>query len=173
MILPAVDSKFDVEGLLGKARKNLQDRAKPLITTYRLSLSGNSSSFVKEVGNLLRKMKLSGASVDKAMENAVASWKGEDGRIPTQLTSPLSGIAGIGTVHAQYLQYQTGIDDTFQQGLASHSSMYIQGIDKQIEKLKSQNDPGAITLFEREVEKTKQSPKYFADLMLGTDPGSN
>lgn len=169
IILPAVDSKFDVEGLLGKARKNLQDRAKPLITTYRLSLSGNSSSFSKEAANLLRKMKLSGGAVDKSMEAAVTSWQSKDGRIPTQLTSPLSGLAGISTVHAQYLQYQTGIDDTFQQGLSPHSSMYVQGIEKQIERLKSENDPGAVTLFEREIQKTKESPKYFADLMLGIE----
>lgn len=168
-ILPAVDSKFDVEGLLGKARKNLQDRAKPLITTYRLSLSGNSSSFARETGNLLRKMKLSGQSVDKSLESAVSSWQGKNGRIPKRLTSPLSGVAGIDTVHAQYLQLQTGIDDTFQQGLSPHSSMYLQGIEKQIERLKGENDPGAITLFEREIKKTKESPKYFADLMLGID----
>ncbi|GAA5131839.1 protein kinase [Luteolibacter yonseiensis] len=169
---PAVDAKFDVAGYLGKGRKNLQDRAKPLISTYRLSLSGNNSSFLRETGNLLRKMKLSGESVDKSVENAVGNWKGKDGKIPRQLDGPLSKIPGIDTVHAQYLQLQTGIDDTFQQGLSSHSSTYVQGIDKKIESLKAENDPGAITLLEREIKKTKESPKYFADLMLGADPQS-
>ena len=104
------------------------------------------------------------------MESAVAEWKAAGGRIPDDLGSSLGAIPEIQPIYAQSLQKQVGIEDTYQQGLGPLSVTYIHGLEIQIERLKADKDTGAIALIEAEIAKTKNSTKYFSDLMLGIEP---
>ncbi len=170
---PVVAPKADVAGFFVRARGIMQGRAKSLISTYRMGLNGNSAEFSRAVATQLRKAKLSGEPVDKSLETTVSGLKNAGGKIPEKLESPLSGISGIQGIHDEYVQRQVGVEDTFQQGLSQLSGTYILGIEKQIERYKTDSDPGAVSLLEKEIERTKASPKYFADLMLGVDPESS
>ncbi len=59
------------------------------------------------------------------------------------------------------------IDDLLLQGLLPLPGTYIQGLELQIDRLKADNDVGAITLIKEEIEKTKNSTTYFANLVTG------
>jgi hypothetical protein len=76
----------------------------------------------------------------------------------------------VQSIYALSLQKQVGVDDTFHQGLAPLAATYVVGLEKQIDRLKADNDTGAIALLEAEIARTRKSTKYFADLMLGVEP---
>ena len=164
----SAEPKYDVTGLLGRGRKNLQDRAKPLISSCQVSLKSNLADFERAVKRQLRKMKLDGNRVELAVDKTFAGWKDDDGRIPGNPRRKLAMIDDIDGISAPFLQKQTGIDDTLQQGLAPFSATYVLGLEKQIDRLKADNDTGAIDLIKREIKRTKEDPKYFSGLMLGT-----
>jgi hypothetical protein len=43
---------------------------------------------------------------------------------------------------------------------------YVLGIEKQIERLREENDPAAIKLLEKEIDSVRANEAYFPDLML-------
>ena len=46
---------------------------------------------------------------------------------------------------------------------------YILGLEKQVERLKADNDLGAARLIQEEIDKSRYDPQYFPQLMLGSD----
>jgi serine/threonine protein kinase len=170
---PAVAPKSDVPAFLGRARKIMQDRIKPLMSGYRANLSANCADFTRAVGVPVRKQKLSGGSVSKGLDAALAAMKAAGGKLPVVMDESISSVPGMDAVIAEYRQREVGLDDTLQQGLAQQSATYILGLEKQIERLKLDKDEGAIALVQEEIDKTKESPKYFSDLMLGVDSAAD
>ena len=161
-----VQPKFDVTGFFERARKIMQDRTKPAITVYRSDLKGNMGGFERALKRHTRKLKISDNETDRTIEKIIAGWTTEGGRIPAELGETLSGIPEVAAIYEDAVMKQTGIDDTLQQELTKHSGIYISGLDKQIERLKPDNDVGPIKLIEAEIAQIKETPKYFADLML-------
>jgi serine/threonine protein kinase len=158
--------KYDVTAFFERARKIMQDRTKPAITVYRSDLKGNLAGFERSLKRQLRKVKMGDNESDKAIEKVIAGWTADGGRIPENIGEKLGAIPDVTTVYDEAVQKQTGIDDTLQQELSKQSAFYITGLEKQIERLKPDNDVGAIKLIEAEIQQTKESPKYFSDLML-------
>ena len=165
----------DVAGLFARGRKNLQDKAKPLTTNHQVDLRENLSRYEMALKLHVRKVSPEGNRVELAVKNALAGWRQAGGRIPRNPGETLSMVTGIDGVSAEFVNRQANIDATFQQSLAPLSATYILGLENQLERLKAEKDVGAITLIEQEIEKTKESPKYFSDLMLEneTDQGSS
>ncbi len=161
-----VAPKSDVTAFFEHARKVMQDRSKPSITVYRSDLKGNLAGFERALKRQVRKLKMSDNETDRSIEKVIAGWTADGGRIPGNLGETLGAIPDVTTVYDEALQKQTGIDDTLQQDLSKQSGIYILGLEKQIERLKADNDVGAIHLIEAEIEQTQGSPKYFFDLML-------
>ena len=144
------------------------DRTKPAITVYRSDLKANLAGLERALKREVRKVNQSDHDTDKAIEKVIAGWTADSGRIPNQIGEKLIAIPESATVFAEALQKQTGTDDTLQLELAKQSAIYITGLEKQIERLKADNDIGAIQLIEAEIKQTKESPKYFSELMLST-----
>lgn len=168
-----VAPKYDVTAFFGRARKIMQDKTKSTVSVYRSDLNANLSAFEMSLKRQLRKLKIGDNESDKIIEKAIAGWAVADGRLPEKMGSTFGDIPEAQGVYDEAVEKQTGLDDTLHQELAKQSATYILGLEKQIERLKPDNDVGAITLIEQEIEKTKESPKYFSDLMLGKEPGKS
>jgi hypothetical protein len=65
----------------------------------------------------------------------------------------------------KYTQKQAEADQEIQQSLSQLSATYILGLEKQIERLKLENDPVAVALIEREIKLTREDSDYFSSLM--------
>ncbi|RYD45520.1 MAG: serine/threonine protein kinase [Verrucomicrobiaceae bacterium] len=168
---PVAEPKFDVSGFFVRARKIMQDRAKTPLAAYRTNLNMNFSDFQRAAEKQTRKLKLSGAGDDGSIAKAISKM-GETSTVPEELDSSLAAMEDLATAHRACLARQTGIIDTLNQNLSQLSGTYVVGLEKQIERLRSKDDPGAIALIEKEIERTKESPEYFSALMLGKDPDS-
>ena len=167
-----VAPKADVDAFLDRARKIMQEKSKAPISAYRSNLSANSTEFARVFSTQVRKLKLSKEEADEALEALTAAGKTAGVKIPEDLKSSVAATPEIRTLHTTYLKRQTGICDTFQQALNAHAATYISGLEKEIDRMKAKEDPGAVALVEKEIEKTKTSPAYFSDLMLGSSSGA-
>ena len=165
--------KYDVTAFFGRARKIMQDKTKATVSVYRSDLKANLSAFEMSLKRQLRKLKIGDNESDKIIEKAIAGWTAAGGRLPAEMGSTFGAIPEAQGVYDEAVQKQNGLDDTLQLELSKQSATYILGLEKQIERLKLDKDVGAITLIEQEIEKTKESPKYFSDLMLGIEPGKD
>lgn len=161
-----VAPKFDVTAFFGRARKIMQERTKPSIMVYRSDLKGNLAGLERSLKRQIRSQKMSTNETDKAIEKVIAEWTADGGRLPETPGEILSEITDVTTVFNDAVQKQTGIDDALQVELTKQSAIYISGLEKQIDRLKTDHDVGAIKLIEAEIERTKESPKHFSDLML-------
>ena len=162
----AAQPKYDVAGFFVRARKIMQDRGKQQLQTREANLKAN----ISDLGRSLKRRTRTGDSGEKILEACLSRWNLDGGILPTDMDSDLSHIAGAEDIYTEYLTKQTSIDETFQKSLSTLSATYILGLEKQIDRLKTDNDVPAIDLIEKEIKRTKNSPKYFADLMLGIDP---
>jgi hypothetical protein len=136
-----------------------------------LNLKSNFSTFETSLKRQARKYKPGAGPTDDTLESAIKEWKDDGARIPSEVGSSLSEFAEIEEIRAEFYQKQTGVEDTFKQALSGLSSTYILGLQKQIERLRTDNDPGAIDLIEKEVEATKGDSGYFSGLILGSASG--
>ncbi len=172
---PAVSAapKYDVTEFFGRARKIMQDRASPIINVYHASVRNNVSDFEGAVKRQVRKMKLNSLTVDKAVDKAFSDWRDEGERMPKALEDKLNMVDNADSLHEEYIKKQVALDDAFQQSLSQLGGTYILGLEKQIERLKADNDSGAISLIEHEIEQTKNAPEYFPGLMMGDGSSGN
>jgi serine/threonine protein kinase len=160
---------FDVPGFLeNRARKIMRDRAAPLIQTLKPALARNFASFQRDLERGVRKIippprrEMAG----EALQDFINSCKEDDGRIPGELSRKLENLTDAADIHAEFLAKQTAIEDTFHREIAKLSETYILGIQKQIERLKSDHDQAAIRLLEDEIQQVRENDSYFRDLML-------
>lgn len=173
---PAVVApKYDVDEFFGRARKIMKDKTQSDVANYHASLKENSTTFERSLARQIRRMKSVSASrrANEAMDSIKEEIVTADGRIPDRLSSSLSEIPDTDEIYTAALLKQTGIDDSFEQVLAAHADTYILGLQLQADRLKADNDTGAIQLIEAEIERTKNTPSTFRDLILGTKSGTD
>lgn len=166
----SVTPKFDVDGFFDRARKIMQDRSKSQVGSYRNSVKNNFSDFRNSIDKQTRRMRLSGTRVDDRLATTMLDMEKKGGRIPKDLSSIFKDVPGIDSIHQGSYSRQIGIDDTFHQSMSSLASTYILGLEKQIERIDAEDDPGAVELIQKEIERTKASLSHFPKLMLGEDP---
>ena len=159
--------RFDVPGFFQRARKAMLDRAAPAIAKYHSGLNDNLWSFNKAMLFCVRVLKSNRSEGAARIQQAVDALKADGGRIPDTLEISVTDIPGIGACHIEALEKQKNNDFELSQSLSQLSSTYILGLEKQIERLKADNDTDAIQLIEGEIELTKETPEYFSGLMMG------
>ena len=158
----------DVDEFLDRARKFLLVRALPLIAKYRGGLKDNFAAYQKA---LLRGTER--ALTPEEFKQAAEHLHNDQGRVPTILQYSFTVLPGDSSIHAQALDQQTFLDDTFQQELARLAPIYILGLEKQVERLKADNDLGAAQIIQEEIDKSRYDPQYFPLLMLGSEPAKD
>lgn len=164
--------RFDVPGFFQRARKIMLDRAAPSIARYRSSLKDNLWGFEKALLLCASRASPNRGEGAAGIKQAVDALRAEGGRIPETLEISVTDVTGIETCHIEALEKQKNIDFKLSQSLSQLSSTYILGLEKQIERLKPDNDTGAIHLIEGEIELTKETPEYFYGLMMGSSPAA-
>ena len=164
--LPA--AKFDVSGLLTRAKSIMKERAKPIVLTYQSNMKANVSSFHDTLNRQARRAKNSNKELMKAVEAATTEWSGNKA-MPGSLALPLSGIPELQGVFDDYAGKEVGIKDTFHVRMAQLATVYIGGLEMQMERLKTAGDPGAVALLEIEMQKARKAPEYFVGLMVGSE----
>ena len=166
---PVTKPKFDVPGFLERARKIMQDRAAPIIAKANTTLDENLSDYERAAKRLIRKLDWGDRRdyAETALDELIAECKENGNRIPPQQPRGLGGIFGIKDLLDEHLEKQQTIEKSLFKELSILSGIYIAGLQKQIERLKADNDPPAITLIDEEIEKTRTLENYFPNLMLG------
>lgn len=170
--------KFDVDGFFVKARRIMQDRANPLIANRDTEITKNLADFERAVKRLIRKLNQGNYrdTVELRLESYMEKCKQADNRIP-----PLPGALeervpsivtffGFTEIHEEFFDKQTAIDEKLISSLSQLTPTYILGLEKQIERLKKDDDPAAAALIAEEIDKTRGSNSYFPNLMLGINP---
>jgi hypothetical protein len=104
------------------------------------------------------------------LDRDLSQWKEGGSLIPGKAAEDLSAVPDIDAVFSIFLDKQATIESAFQKSLVTLAGTYTAGMQLQIDRLKTENDAPAVKLIEEEISRTKQSPKYFSDLMLGIDP---
>lgn len=162
-------ARFDVPEFFQRGRKIMRDRSAPTIAKYRSRLKDNLWSFNKELFARAAKSPYSRNEATARIKQAMDAMKAEGDRIPESLEISMENITGIEECHDEALEKQKDIDFEFSRALAPLSATYIVGLEKQIERLRADNDTGAIKLIEEEIELTKGDLNHFRDLMLETE----
>lgn len=167
---PAIP-KFDVDGFFSRARKIMQDRAKPAVAAYGKKLEANVEDLGRDLERILRKSYYSRGTAERILAKDLDAWKKAGNRVPENMdqTYVLSDIPDAFKTYNEHLEKQIVIDEKFQAELTQLSPTYILGLEKQIERLKADNDAGSIRLIEQEINRTKDDPKYFNNLMVETE----
>jgi serine/threonine protein kinase len=166
----AMPPKFDVPGFFERARNIMREKAKPALASRDSSLKGNLTEFAAKLRRQVRKVDSGRTQVTEDLEKSLESWAGDGSRIPDEVDSDLSDIPDVDEIFEEFQGFQTKIEDSFQQALSIHSATYTLGLEKQIERLQTENDPAAIALINQEIDLTKNRKGYFVALMLGLDP---
>ena len=166
--VPVLQPKYDVAGFLTRARKIMQDRAEPLATKRKARVKDNFWTFEKESIRLAGRVTVDRVQTVNKVTKLLATMKSEDSRVPASLDSELAEIPGIPGLHEEMLDKQKKIDQEFRHTINELAATYIVGLNKQIERLKTENDPAAITLIEEEITKTRNESEYFPSLILGS-----
>lgn len=169
--------KFDVDGFFGKARKIMQDKAKPLISNRNESLGRNIDDFGRGIRVLARKIdsvKLR-EKFEIYLSNFLNHCKSIGNHVPAeQLGEDTPGYEiqefnDYPALRDKFLALETTIENNLKQSLSQLSATYVLGLEKQIERLKTANDPAAIELIQAEINRTRNESDYFKNLMLGVD----
>ncbi len=156
--------KYDVNAFLLRARKAMQEKSKRLVSITSAQLNSNFSDFEKEFRKQARKGKMGIDEVDALVE----TWKTKGNRIPPSTDQGFARDPQLQAIRETSEARQKGIDETLKQNIEQLASIYLGGLEKQIERLEADNDLGAVRLLKEEIAQTKGSSTYFSGLMTGT-----
>ncbi|MGL4400458.1 MAG: serine/threonine-protein kinase [Luteolibacter sp.] len=162
---PVAAPKYDVAGFLARGRAAMKDRAKPLIAGYQEKLKDNVTSLERELERTLRKMHYTRESSEQIIATDIAEWRRAGNRLPARVGRGLAGYPGVFKSFSDHVEDQTALDSEFDSEMAKLGSVYVDGIGRQMEKLRAASDGAAADLIEKEIESVKKSPEYFSDLM--------
>lgn len=167
--------KFDVPAFLNRARKIMHDKAAPLIAAHDKSLKENLARFERDAKRQIRKIDFREArdKAEESLADLIRDCERDHNRIPDTLHWRLENISGLTESHDEHYNAQQTIDNDLKRSLSQYSSTYILGIEKQIERLKGENDPAAIEALKEEIDNTRNDKDYFPNLMLKSESESS
>ena len=147
----------------------MRERSAPLIAARDAELGRNLTALERELGNEARK---EGRTILRdeyasSIKTYVEDCRENGNVITDEPPEALWPMAGTVRIHADYLRKQQAIDQKLVRELSSLADTYVHGIEKQIERLRQENDPTAIKMLEKEIDSVHENEKYFPDLMLG------
>ena len=164
----AIEPKSDVAAFLDRARGIMRKRAEPLINSHDLNLQKNTDSWARALRRAIRKIDLPGVrgKAEVALKEFLDLHENDGNRLPPALNPYLTTLPPLVETHEEFIEKQKELERAVVNELSTLSATYILGIEKQIERLKAGNDPGAIVLLEKEIELVREDPEYFPELML-------
>ncbi|MFT3990949.1 MAG: serine/threonine-protein kinase [Luteolibacter sp.] len=166
--------KFDVGSYLQRGRKGMQRIAAGPLQNYQQGMKANCQTFETALANNIRK--LIAHKRDAAMqslEQDYKQWKADGYRVPASMPSAYDSVGEVETFHESALKAQEKLEEQLNASLRGYMPTYLTGIQKQIDQLRVQSDPGAILLLEQEADKLKSDPDYFPSIITGRGTSSN
>lgn len=162
------EPKADVPAFLDRARRIMRERSAPLVRAHDLDLEKNTDSWARALKRAIRKIEANRArgNADEALKEFLDVHKNNGNRLPPMLPPYLATLPPLAETHQEFTEKQQELEESFDDKLYSLSATYILGIEKQIERLKADNDPAAVELLEKEIELVRDSPDYFVEFML-------
>jgi serine/threonine protein kinase len=160
--------KFDVSAFLERARKIMHDKAASLIASHDSSLKENLVRFERDAKRVIRKINYreSREKAEEDLADLVKEYQQDKNRIPGTPDVRLENISGLEEIHEERHEIQESIDLECRRSLTQFAPTYILGLEKQIERLKGENDPAAIDAIKEEIDSTRDDKTYFPNLML-------
>lgn len=164
-------STFDVEGFFARARVLMKDRATPIIAANTAKLTKNLETFERGAKRCVRRMERGDDRDDaeEALTDLMAEIVEERYHIPKKLPIDLAVVNDLDEVHEESIEVQDALDLSLKAELRQLGSLYIVGLEKQIERLDPKIDVEAIERITEEIEKTRDKADYFPNLMLGIE----
>ncbi len=162
--------KSDVTAFFGRAKSIMQDKARVPVAAYRLGMKENFSGFEYSIKRTESKYKSGSGPESGILETAIAEWRAEGNLIPDELDSPLSDFPELEQVRAEYGLKESGVRDTYNQEISKLSSLYVLGLEKEMERQQANDDPGAVHLIKERIATTKADPDFFPSAILGLPP---
>ena len=171
----------------------MRQKAAPIFPAHEKLMKKNFDSFEVRVKREIRKLeKGRKPAIERQAEASFAEWRSNGSRLPQTLNvpkdkdgkeikPPLGLIGGrdekdstffsdLRTIHADFLAKQTKIDNKLEFDLIELSSVYINGLKIQLDKLTRAKDFPAAEKIQAEIASTQGKPQYFSKLMRGIDP---
>jgi serine/threonine protein kinase len=163
--------KFDVPAFLNRARKIMLEKAAPLIASHDKSLKENLARFERDAKRQIRKINYREArdKAEEALADLLRDCERDHNRIPDTLHWRLENVSGLQESHDEHYNAQETIDLDLKRSISQYSATYILGIEKQIERLKGEDDPAAIEALKEEINNTRDDKDYFPNLMLESE----
>jgi serine/threonine protein kinase len=164
-------STFDVEGFFARARVLMKDRATPIIAANTAKLTKNLDTFERGAKRFVRRMDRGDDRDDaeEALDDLMATAVEERYHVPEKLPIDLAVVNDLDELHEECIEAQEALDLSLMAELRQLGSLYIVGLEKQIERLDPKIDAEPIELITEEIEKTRDEADYFPNLMLGIE----
>ena len=127
-----------------------------------------SSIYQSQVKGLVRKVKdkkIRG-QLDTALEDFIGNCRDNHNTLPENPEAMIATQISIDSCHLQACQTQKNHDAALGESLGQWSALYIVGLEKQMDRLKAAKDTAAAALLQQEIDATRSSKSYFADLIL-------
>ena len=159
---------FDVDGFLLRAKRIMASSASEIAAKRDQALDANLTAFKNEVGREIKSMPFKREREDatEAVDDAVADWQRDNRRIPPEVPDEIAHVLNIEDVQRNFFERQAKIDESFSSEIRALGEKYQVGIQMQIDRLDKKEDPDAVTLLEKEIQKARDKPRHFVSLVL-------
>ena len=149
----------------------MQERAAPCFANRDKKIARNLTEFDFGVTAIVRKIEIrtEQEQAKEDLQSYMTEARADGNRLPATLHPALNQLDGVSALHAQFIASQESIDNSLTQELRGLTPTYILGLEKQIERLKADNDPAAVALLSEEIQKARGDADYFPNLILGSD----
>jgi len=146
-------AKINMNELFRRARAVMSERAAPIRADFDRTNQENISTYVRTAAQYL------GDSAEIQRDVDIT------GNIPFSFPEAFAHLEGFRNLHTSHLTRQKEIADTFNNQMAELERIYLNGINSQIERSRSEDDSGAIRILEAEKQRLTEFPSYFRILM--------
>ena len=168
-VFPEASTKANTEldAFYERARKVMKTRAAPVVAENARRKAAILADYQSQVKGLLRKVKDKKirSQLDAVLEDFMRNCRDNHNTLPENPDSLIATQISIDSCHLQACQMQKKHDDALEESLGQMSALYIVGLEKQMDRLKAAKDPAA-ALVQQEIDATRSSKSYFADLIL-------
>jgi hypothetical protein len=169
--VPVAVPAFDVAGFYDRARRIMRERVDLLSVERDKDLKKNLVAMEREYKRMIRKIPEpeTRKNAEEHLDTLIESCESSGNRVPKELIQGMSDLEQVKAIHEEYLGKQKAIDQTLVDEVVKLSTSYLQGLQKQVDRLIADKDQAAIELIGEEISKVSQDVGYFPLLMLGEE----
>jgi serine/threonine protein kinase len=161
--------EFDLEEFLTRARRIMQERSAPLITSRDEGFVKNLAEYERGLKRIVRRLdsKEAKTKAEERVDEYMEDCRSKGSRIPKDILATFTIDDDLKGLHEESLEKQETLDSVLKLELTKLAPIYVLGLEKQIERLDPKIEEEAISAIKTEIESTRLKSSYFPNLMLG------